>query len=469
MRSLLSAILLLLILIPPGFAQKTDIPRKKFSLNDLREDFIVWKRTLQKDHPILYHYRSRSEFKAFFDSLYVGITEPMTDLEFLSHIGSSVSFIRCAHVYLGPGSDLRKNVLNDSFLLPIDVKWFQDTAFVTANYSFEEQPRVGCELIAINGADISKIRTHLLKYLPQDGLSKGVPRSSLNKIFFYLYNIHFGCSEQYEITYRNEEKQQKIRINGLSLSHRTKEMRKSKTGHLSKFRGTLYAQIRPSVGYLRVGSFESAEARSSDGRDFREYIDSVFQQIREQNLKKLIIDIQGNGGGSPRLSLYLTRYLMLKKFEYKSEFRKVRRWKEESFSRRSKNALIGDFSRGNFKPVKNAFKGKVILLVDNGTNSAASWFSGCFKRYERGIIIGTETGGNPVILTGYWFKFGMRKLPNTKLEYTVPRRTSIMGDPETNNGRGLIPDVLLEVSSKDYFEGLDPSLTLALKLIEEGK
>jgi hypothetical protein len=87
------------------------------------------------------------------------------------------------------------------------------------------------------------------------------------------------------------------------------------------------------------------------------------------------------------------------------------------------------------------------------------------ERYKRGIIIGEEAGGSPSLISSRWFYIGKNQLPNTKLIYSAPKRTSVTGNYLDDTGHGTIPDYEVEHTIHSYLAGEDLALNKAIELI----
>ena len=180
-----------------------------------------------------------------------------------------------------------------------------------------------------------------------------------------------------------------------------------------------------------------------------------MDKVLNSNCNYLIIDLRGNDGGQPTNPLYLLRYIMNQPFVFKQELRTLKNKKETDTFKRSRKAIIPDSRVGTFKPFESTFNGEVYLIVDGGATSAAGEFASVIRRYNRGEIVGTETGGNPIILTGFGLG-SFKKLPNTKLSLSIGTQTTFMNDHTLDTGFGLIPDEIINPSILDYLNGNDP-------------
>src|SRR4051812_36754203 len=70
---------------------------KKYSADELREDFTVLRNTLEANHPSLYWYTPKDSIDWYFNNVNSNITDSMTEEDFRNRIAWAVSHIRCGH------------------------------------------------------------------------------------------------------------------------------------------------------------------------------------------------------------------------------------------------------------------------------------------------------------------------------------------------------------------------------------
>ena len=129
--------------------------------------------------------------------------------------------------------------------------------------------------------------------------------------------------------------------------------------------------IRPGVGYIRIGSFGA--------QTHEEFCESLMK-LSGEGMQSLILDLQENGGG------YLQSAVKIA-----NEFLR-------------KDALIV-YTQGRRAP-RNDYhaqgnglfeEGKVIVLVDSYSASAAEIVTGAIQDHDRGIVVGRRTYGKGLV------------------------------------------------------------------------
>jgi C-terminal processing protease CtpA/Prc len=194
---------------------------------------------------------------------------------------------------------------------------------------------------------------------------------------------------------------------------------------------------------LTIKSFDKDLLQSEYQQEFDGTIKTVFQTIQTSRIHQLILDVRNNQGGDFEPCRKLLSYLIsrpLAYLEHGEEFRMV-------------------------QPDKNAFKGKLYILVDGGSFSSAGILCAYLDVIKRAVFIGEETGGNRTLISGNSAAF---ILPNTKIVAEIAQsRYRILNRP--NDGQGLLPTYLINPSIADIISNKDPVKAFAIALISKTK
>ena len=118
------------------------------------------------------------------------------------------------------------------------------------------------------------------------------------------------------------------------------------------------------------------------------------------------------------------------------------------------------------RPAKNAYDGKIYILVNGLTISGASHIAAIASFLKRAIIIGEETGG--AYHGGSSGDFIILTLPNSRLKVRLPIRQYTENlDPKYPWCSGVIPDYEVPTTITSILENRDEQLKFALKLIQK--
>ncbi len=129
--------------------------------------------------------------------------------------------------------------------------------------------------------------------------------------------------------------------------------------------------IRPGIGYIRIGSFGATT--------YNEFMESM-EKLKAQGMKDLILDLQENGGGYLQAAADIAgEFLNSGDLIVYTEGRVTNR-------------------RDYKAPKQGSFRdGKIVVLVDQYTASAAEIVTGAIQDQDRGIVIGRRTFGKGLV------------------------------------------------------------------------
>jgi C-terminal processing protease CtpA/Prc len=111
---------------------------------------------------------------------------------------------------------------------------------------------------------------------------------------------------------------------------------------------------------------------------------------------------------------------------------------------------------------KQSFTGKLYVLVNNSSSSAAEIFARTVQLQKRGTVMGDETAG----AVGRGKRILLRGGPVSGLAYSVEVTVARLKLPDGTDleGRGVKPDLKMIPTSLDLAEQRDPVLSAAAEL-----
>jgi carboxyl-terminal processing protease len=210
---------------------------------------------------------------------------------------------------------------------------------------------------------------------------------------------------------------------------------------------TGYWLQEPTIAYIKIPSFGSPE--------FEEDALSLVHEYRMAD--GLIIDVRGNGGGNTPSKL--TETLMDRPYRWYTESTPLSvglfhyyaessgPWWEKF--RRTQLLWSSDYET----PDRAAYTGRVILLVDRRTGSAAEDFVMPFKDNRRASIIGETTMGS----TGQPYLHRFDDIGSIG----IGTKRAYLPDGSRFEGVGIAPDIVVTTTRKDLYDGADPVLQRA--------
>jgi C-terminal processing protease CtpA/Prc len=177
--------------------------------------------------------------------------------------------------------------------------------------------------------------------------------------------------------------------------------------------------------------------------DYRE-VDPMLAQAAES--KTLILDLRGNGGGLQSELTYLLAHVLERDAEI-----------GQPMSRKSEKPLLVKVKNDN-----KHFAGKLIVLIDSDSASAAEIFARVIQLEKRGTVLGDRSSGRVMeatILRGQ--TNSAFNLPFA-LELTIS--DLIMTDGKSLEHSGVVPDEPLLPTASDLAARRDPVLARAAHL-----
>jgi C-terminal processing protease CtpA/Prc len=115
------------------------------------------------------------------------------------------------------------------------------------------------------------------------------------------------------------------------------------------------------------------------------------------------------------------------------------------------------------RKVRDAYEGKLVVLIDSDSASAAEIFARVMQLEKRATVIGDRSSGSVMEARGYPRKIGMDRM--VFFATSITDADVIMTDGKSLEHLGAIPDELLLPTGADLAAGRDPVLVRAAALL----
>ena len=184
---------------------------------------------------------------------------------------------------------------------------------------------------------------------------------------------------------------------------------------------SIVAMLNDEVGYIRLNTFSQKTA---------DQVEKALQELENQGMKRLVLDLRGNGGGLMSQALQLTdKFLEGGKVIVETRGRTaVANASEQTTNRYTHPEL------------------PMIVLVNRGSASASEIVSGALQDWDRALIVGETTFGKALVQNQFHFRDGSALFLTIARYYTPSGRLiqrEYVGDEYLN------PELVDDVRSED--------------------
>jgi hypothetical protein len=486
-----------------GATNKGFRPDRKYSPEELRGDYRVFRGTLEAWHPSLYWYSTRDSMDHYFDEGYAALKDSMTEPQFRKVLSYVIAQVHCGHTSIA-ASKAYTRYLDTARLLqfPLIMKFWDDTMVVANNLNRRDSIlKRGTVICSINGRTARELTDTIFPYIVTDGYNLTGKYQYLSSGFHFStwYKDIFGYESGYDIRYldtagiireiyvpiynpRDDTLRGSLGRAMMPGTEQPKPGQRRRTRpnhHIRKARELLFTRSlqldsASHSAFLTLNTFER-------GYHLKRFFRTTFRTLREKQVKNLVIDVRTNGGGDAGISTDLTRYLINRKFKVADSLYAVR-W-HSRYDRYIKIGLIYDlftlfcskrqsdgyyhfgyFEHHYFSPIQqDHFDGSVYILTGGYSFSATCLFAGALKGQSNVTMVGEETGGGYYGNTAWMIPDAT--LPVTRVRFRLPRYRLVVDRQRIKDGRGILPDVPALPSVEALSKGLDFKTAKAKELI----
>jgi len=471
--------------------------KKPINPDLLKKDLNFVKKKLLKHQPSIDWYTSKDSLWQKFDKLDQELSKPLQPNEFYFQLAPIVSSIKQRHTRIAPlgkkSSKKQLKALNKKGKGPIsqfEYVFFNDSLYISKSYSPDSLVKKGTKVLKINNQCPTDLYKKYRQIISSDGYNTSYFKHHFNKSllnYFTLENgildtIHFKLQHKdtifdyIAIRLEKEKKQDRLKSTKLDQAKlKALKYKKKVFGWINEAFAKDF-KIHPSdptIAVLKISSF-------SQGKHKKAYA-QIFDSIKKKQIKHLIIDLRGNPGGLMADMVDLYSYLASQPFVMNKKavinnrasiiapfFNHSPKWlyplalagwpffatyQSLSVTKRNGQLLYGLPGSFETKPKPNAYKGKLYVLIDGGSFSAASIISAKLKSEKQAVFFGEETGGaHNSTVAGLKLNY---TLPNSKLELLLWTCDIRMLNEDGEKGRGVMPDYKRQPNLEDLINKKD--------------
>jgi len=452
-----------------------------YSVANMREDLKYLHHHLPLNHPGVYKFTSKENWEIIYQNTLNKINVPMQSVKYRLLLREYLTNIQCGHTQVIPSNKSIK-IFNKRkhFSVPFKVAFLNHKMVVTQNESNDSNLVKGTEILTINGNKATEIIDKIYLIQNADAGLQSMKNFYGASQFQTYYMAMYGEDSVYNLSCINTK--------GITLNLTVKEKKADKKK--IKTPKTKYTLLNQKLASFRIckGDTQTAilKIKGFQLNNAKKLYANVFEQMANEEVKYLILDLRGNGGGSIVEAAELIRYLSKDTFSYgfvrgtqgltySSPFLQkamyyVSRIMIDVFGNRktSNNQYNYSFDYDK-KAIKknNRFDGAVFCIIDNGSFSAASFVAAYAKYKVKAILVGQETAGTE---SGcYAVNTPLMELPNTKNYIRIPHYHFKHNLPIASSNRGVIPTIETNVNAEIINLEKDVEMGLIWKLILENQ
>lgn len=508
MRKFSPIILFVLILSSCSSVRKHNEQRSScIPPEELKEDVDYAYAKIKEMHPKLYWYIPKKQLDYKFDSLKQTIDQPLTPLEFYFKLQPVIASIKEGHLSLRiPIKKFTKKELKSlenkkGMFSRFEYYVSREHLYIIENKDSIENIKPGTEILKINDVPVPVYLKKYKNLISSDGYNTTFQPYFLKDIFFNFYSAEFGFNDTAKIETLYDKKIKTYILKRAEKSktdfEKDKEQKKKtlerKVNDYVAFNDSYNRTFKflapdSSTAYIKVKSF----SRTYSEKFYKE----TFAKIKNAKAKYLIIDIRNNYGGSldeiNNLYSYLAPepFTLIKRSQVTSKssplktnyFRKSNALNytfksllypaflvSQTMNTYKKDSIVYYKMKADreTQPQKDAFHGKVFVLINGGSFSASSIIAAKLKNDKLATLVGEETGGaNDGTIAGF---YSYQKLPHSKISLPIGLALVQPNISFTNTERGVIPDVTITENIQDILDKKDRQMEWVMKKIVNEK
>jgi C-terminal processing protease CtpA/Prc len=495
------------------FAQNTSPyhPENVFSPTQISKDAALLQTILYQFHPSIFRYTPKDSVAIAFDKL-KNNSNFLNERQFRTLLREAVAKVRCGHTnIIASQSFVRYYQKYEPSFLPLEICYENNKALITNNLSNDLSIEIGDELLEVNKVSVKQLADTIMVIESSDGFNTSSKLQTLNNAFRYFCSLLLGVHEEFLVKIRGkngvirlmcigektatlpklltdttsqqatekvaekernieQEKEEKKQLKAQKAEQKAEKMRWLFWQNSRRFKIDTTSK---SLAVLRLEEFE--------GQGHKRFYKKVFEVLAQNKVQNLVIDLRNNGGGKITEVGTLLSYLIPKTFYYhfqkqdkpltfKPYMESGKFWVNFApmlfgiFATQKKQADTVVYSIA-YKPQKQYFfHGKVFLLTNGGTFSAAAYLASYLKHLTAATVIGEESGGSLAGTNAMLFVF--IKLPETKVYVRFPLYRVNYDLNVKDDGLGIKPNFPISYTFLDLQNKQDKEMQKVYELVD---
>ena len=329
--------------------------------------------------------------------------------------------------------DTHANIYNSSpaldefrgvYYAPLEVTFIENKAVITRYLADADERLTGLKkgdiITAVNGVSVEELIKARLPITPASNYS--------TKLRNIANDLLRGSDSIMTLTYQREQTTGTTKVNCYSVK---------KVYANYAIKDTCFKYVTPEIGYIYMGTIQ------------KDYIADVMPGFLKT--KGIIIDLRCYSSAS--VIPLLGAYLMPKATPFVNyTFGSI--VNPGTFTYKTNNFIYVGKKNSDY------YKGQVVILVNEQTQSAAEYAAMAYRAAPRTTVVGSTTAGADGNVSWFYLPGGIQTcISGIGIYYPDKRETQRVG---------IVPDVTIRPTIKGFTEGRDEVLEKAIEIINKG-
>ena len=482
---LLDAIALLGVLsVEAWSASDVGRPARHLTGEEALAELYLIQRTIDRIHPGAERYQTRADLEAWYARLNEIAAPGVDDVDWYLEVSRFAASLRCGHSRVESPPRLARYRAEHPTHLPFHFVLFDGRMFVDKVAPGCEALRTRDEVTRIDGRPVSVILEEVGQTVVLDGFTDSIRHRRLQEPYEFkdsgldhYYPLFYGMKDYFAVdVVAPDGATRTVTVEAITLDRWTKML---EPGVRDFTDAVSVRRLDERTTLLRVDTFVNYRRPV----DPVERLAPIFEQLHEDDVDHLILDLRECGGGSTEVHVALARFLLDEPFVMgRPPLCKAIRvgdleehlstWVENAFH--MPEELFRELDDGWFEvgpkladdgstpvnPHPACFLGDVTVLTGPRNASGATILIAKLVDEGRIRVVGESTGGSAEGPTAGLIAF--LELPHSGIRMNIPMMLQRVAIDDFEPGMGVAPDVLVEPTADDHFEGRDPVLEAAL-------
>lgn len=449
----------------------------QFTVEQLKEDFVIFRESLEEGHPGLYDYIQKTKLDDLFEQTYLRISQPMSATVFLDLLSPIIRNVRDSHTNLYLDGDENSTSV---FSRPsVFFGFLNDSLIVTRSIEKYKQ-YIGKRVIEINGIKADSLLSVIKRsfVFSLEGFIKSQEDFYMLTLFWsYYFNLYpLDDMEEFTLTFFDGTRRK--------FPYRKTSACWNIVPDWGKYRGAPSNNVETKklnheTALLDLNSFQLTEKDKDKTQQF-------IKEISASSYKNLIIDVRNNDGGYSVEELFaliakkpfkmlvssmVNQNVTYRFFKYCTNYPVEERQMFMDYKKipgKDGYYLPANSFPWNYPNDSIHFDGNIYVLTNEFSQSAAAIFAALVHKYKRGVVVGRETGSAYYQMNAS--KFANVVLKNTDIRLRIPM-VKFSFDSVVQSGipwgRGVLPDYPVKFTLNELTGEKDQILAHTLALIDK--